>query len=235
MHVLAVAVEVHQHAGQKLFRIFSDTTSLLQMWQCPDRQVFCNALVPAVLAMLMGYWSGLSDLPLSVAQWRMYTAAAGAFLGYCSCCCGDTWASEVGQLSEAEPRLITSLRPVRKVCDSCLHVVGTQKSGLLIQRLIFCACPVSLLLRVNRMQGTNGGVTLLGIAASAAGGIFMGVVFYLGSLISPGIQRSDILFAAANQQWILIPLGKLTLHTDEDKFLRGIQTVFNLSSIYDCM
>lgn len=132
-------------------------------------QVFCNAFVPAVLAMLMGWWSGLNDQPLSVANWRMYTAAAGAFLGYYSCCCGDTWASEVGQLSEAEPRLITSLRPVRK--------------------------------------GTNGGVTLLGIAASAAGGLFIGLVFYSGSLISPGIRRSDILFVAAKQQWILIPLG----------------------------
>lgn len=65
--------------------------------------------------MLMGYWSGLTDLPLSVSHRRLYTAAAGAFLGYYACCCGDTWASEVGQLSESEPRLITSLRPVRKV------------------------------------------------------------------------------------------------------------------------
>ncbi len=78
-------------------------------------QVFCNALIPTVIAMLMGYWGGLADLPMDAQRMPGYTAAAGAFLGYFASCCGDTWASEVGQLSEQQPRLITSLRPVRKV------------------------------------------------------------------------------------------------------------------------
>ncbi|CAK0740920.1 hypothetical protein CVIRNUC_001287 [Coccomyxa viridis] len=132
-------------------------------------QVCCNALIPTVIAVLMGYWGGLADLPMDAQRMPGYTAAAGAFLGYFACCCGDTWASEVGQLSAQQPRLITSLRPVRK--------------------------------------GTNGGVTLLGAAASVAGGLFMGTISYVVGAVSPSIFTKAILFEAAAAQWQLIPLG----------------------------
>ena len=90
-------------------------------------QVLCNAFIPTGLALACLYISGGVDLPIvstfANSRIRIYNALSGAFLGYYACCCGDTWASELGQLSEDTPRLITSLRPVRKVLPSSNLVV----------------------------------------------------------------------------------------------------------------
>lgn len=134
-------------------------------WQ----QVFCNALVPTVLALLFGYYTGCKDIPLSSNSTRYATAAMGGYLGYYACCCADTWASELGQLSQEEPKLITSLRPVRK--------------------------------------GTNGGVTWTGFAASLAGGLFMGLVFWSMGAISPRLYTVPFQQEPALGQWSLVLLG----------------------------
>ena len=57
------------------------------------------------------------------------------------------------------------------------------------------------------LQGTNGGVTLLGAAASVAGGLFVGTISYVVGAVSPSIFTKAILFEAAAAQWQLIPLG----------------------------
>ncbi|GLC41178.1 hypothetical protein PLESTB_001529800 [Pleodorina starrii] len=160
-------------------------------------QVFCNGLVPTILAVVYGILAGCVDLPLgppaaasaatSVATsaasatasaasaalepWRAaaLTGLMGGFLGYYACCCGDTWASELGPLSADTPRLITTMRPVRR--------------------------------------GTNGGVTLLGLSASIMGGMFVGLVFYLAGLLSPTLWIFEAQRSLAAGQWRLIPLG----------------------------
>lgn len=134
-------------------------------WQ----QVSCNALVPTVLALVFGYYTGCKDIPLSSNSTRHATAAMGGYLGYYACCCADTWASELGQLSQEEPKLITSLRPVRK--------------------------------------GTNGGVTWTGFAASLAGGLFMGLVFWSMGAISPRLYTVPFQQEPALGQWSLVLLG----------------------------
>ncbi|PRW20879.1 Transmembrane 19 [Chlorella sorokiniana] len=138
-------------------------------WQ----QVFCNALVPTGIAIAAAWVSGgrtdaalgLALPGLDAAAQQLLTALNAALLGYYACCCGDTWSSELGQLSSEEPRLITTGRPVRK--------------------------------------GTNGGVTLLGFGAALAGGLFMGLVFWLASLISP-LGGAP---AAALRRWQPVALG----------------------------
>lgn len=137
--------------------------------------MLCNAGVPTLLAIGYGALAGCLDLPLGalpgVEPWRadLLTLLMGGFLGYYACCCGDTWASELGVLSADEPRLITTLRPVRR--------------------------------------GTNGGVTLLGLSASAAGGLFVGAAFYAAAAASPTLWVIEPQRAAALAQWRLLPLG----------------------------
>lgn len=68
-----------------------------------------------------------------------------AVLAAFACSNGDTWASELGIFSKADPVLITTLEKVPR--------------------------------------GTNGGVSLWGLFVSFAGGVFVGVFYYLATII----------------------------------------------------
>eukprot|EP00241_Pyramimonas_parkeae_P012573 CAMPEP_0114231460 /NCGR_PEP_ID=MMETSP0058-20121206/4056_1 /TAXON_ID=36894 /ORGANISM="Pyramimonas parkeae, CCMP726" /LENGTH=269 /DNA_ID=CAMNT_0001342811 /DNA_START=166 /DNA_END=972 /DNA_ORIENTATION=- len=109
-------------------------------------QVLANSVWACVVAAL---WLGLATdtHTLSSANNFESTMLLSAFLGHYSCCCGDTWASEVGVASWHQPRLVSTLKLVP--------------------------------------AGTNGGVTLLGTAASVLGGAFTGASFFLFSAASP--------------------------------------------------
>lgn len=59
------------------------------------------------------------------------------------------------------------------------------------------------------MQGTNGGVTLTGLAASLVGGLFTGLVFWSMGAVSPTLYTVPFQQEPAIGQWSLILLGEL--------------------------
>lgn len=94
-----------------------------------------------MLAIIYGVLAGCVDLPLGpppsgapgaggLEPWRAATLTGlmGGFLGYFACCCGDTWASELGPLSADTPRLITTLRPVRRGTNGGVTLLGLSAS-----------------------------------------------------------------------------------------------------------
>ena len=142
-------------------------------------QVAANAGVPTVLAVAHAAAEGGPDAaPL-----------AAAVLAFFACCCGDTWASEIGVLSSDKPKLITT---------------GAEVPA-----------------------GTNGGVTALGLAASAAGGAFMGLVWMITSAVgggaggvpAPTLRWSLLLGIAAGLGGSLIDslLGATVQYSGQDK------------------
>lgn len=55
-------------------------------------------------------------------------------------------------------------------------------------------------------RGTNGGVTPLGFAASAGGGLFVGLAFWAAAIVSPTLSGGSA--TLHSEQWRLIPLGE---------------------------
>ena len=124
----------------------------------------------------------------------------GGVLGNYACTCGDTWASELGILSKTTPRLITSLRPVQRGMSFEYWPLKCAKG------------------RRAFGTGTNGGVTWLGLSASLGGGLFVGVMCYLGTLVCTigqpllpvmpaTIMPCPIGLQVALSQWPVVVLG----------------------------
>lgn len=112
-------------------------------------QVFANSiLATAVCIAYVHLFGDDTYVSYSYGSPRFYLKSTllCMYVAHYGCACGDTWASEIGILSNSMPRLVTTLftRQVPK--------------------------------------GTNGGMSLLGTAASGAGGLFIGFIFWFFSL-----------------------------------------------------
>jgi uncharacterized membrane protein len=146
-------------------------------------QVLCNGAMATQLSLLYLLDVGSADLPIDFRhQYRASWLGVGV-LGAVACCNGDTWASELGSvIAKADPFLITTFQRVPKVVE------GRGACNTLYNR---------------SPQGTNGGVTLVGLAASLCGGLVIGLAYYAGIVMAA--SASDL--ALAPSQLLVVLVG----------------------------
>lgn len=113
----------------------------------------------------------------------------GCVLGSLACCCGDTWASEIGILSKSTPRLITNLKPVPKGTNGGVSLLGLIASTL--GGMIVGLTSLTLVLLTSRQlgfqQALNSHWPLVGLGLT--GGL---VGSLIDSLLGATLQYSGI-------------------------------------------
>ena len=133
----------------------------------------CNGSVLCVAAILYAFEiGGIGESPLvfgsASPHWPTLYQLAG--LAAVACCCGDTWASEVGTVIGGEPRLITSGRRVPKGTNGGVTLTGIVVSlagGLLVGVAFYCGKLVLIssdhsIIHQNSMQWI--GIVIGGVA-----------------------------------------------------------------------
>ncbi|CAL5397088.1 unnamed protein product [Camellia sinensis] len=89
-------------------------------------QVLSNSGIATLLVLIAWMMTRSQDKCLDSKESQLLTSLIGGVIGHYSCCNGDTWSSELGILSDAQPQLITTLKPVRRGTNG-----GVTKAGLL--------------------------------------------------------------------------------------------------------
>ncbi|GFP95271.1 transmembrane protein 19 [Phtheirospermum japonicum] len=89
-------------------------------------QVLFNSGIATLLVLVAWKLVGSQDYCLNSKESQLMTRLIGGIIGHYCCCNGDTWSSELGVLSDDQPRLITTFKPVRKGTNG-----GVTKTGLL--------------------------------------------------------------------------------------------------------
>lgn len=137
------------------------------------------------------------DKPLDSKESALVTALMAGVIGHYSCCNGDTWSSELGVLSDAQPRLITTFKvyiPFLILCPCFGYAYEDVICTDLLYHYYFQ--PVR--------KGTNGGVTLTGFIAAAGGGFVIGLSFVI-----VGFFTTKCTTKVALNQLLAVPLATL--------------------------
>ena len=149
-------------------------------------QVLCNGGMALELSLLYLLDIGSADLPVDFRHNYRASWLGMAVLGAIACCNGDTWASELGAvLAKKDPFLITTGESVPRV-----------------RRLILISYKVFQ--EIFNFQGTNGGVTTVGLLSSFVGGLVIGVAYYCGVIVA---SSSADLSLAPNQALVILVAG----------------------------
>ena len=82
-------------------------------------QVLANSTVATILVVIFQIMTGGQDQCLDSNGSKIITGIIGGIIGHYCCCNGDTWSSEIGVLSNEQPRLITTLKVTVP-----FHVIG---------------------------------------------------------------------------------------------------------------
>ncbi|ONM29541.1 Protein PGR [Zea mays] len=88
------------------------------------KQVLSNSGIASILVVLIASVTGGTDRCLDSKESTLVTALIGGVIGHYACCNGDTWSSELGILSKAEPRIITTFKRVRKGTNGGVTIDG---------------------------------------------------------------------------------------------------------------
>ncbi|ORX94317.1 DUF92-domain-containing protein [Basidiobolus meristosporus CBS 931.73] len=91
-------------------------------------QVFSNALTGTVLVLVFGYFSNGEEFYFGRSFEQ--TIVLLMYIGHYACCCGDTWASELGVLNTDWPILITNFERVPPGTNGGISPIGTLASLL---------------------------------------------------------------------------------------------------------
>lgn len=149
-------------------------------------QVVCNGGVATLAALLYVSSVGYGEQPfyLSVPSASTYTALA--CLASLACCCGDTWASEVGSVAGGVPRLITTGTQVPRGTNGGVTTLGVACSfagGLVVGAAYFIGLVVFTKWESFQDLAVQSAVILLGGVAGLGGS-------FVDSLLGATLQYS---------------------------------------------
>ncbi|KAL8265512.1 hypothetical protein R6Q59_023642 [Mikania micrantha] len=139
--VMAVHLSVNYRFGAMLLAFFFTSSKLTKMGEDRKRsvdaefkaggqrnwiQVFSNSGIATILVLAFWKLKSSQDICLDSRESYIITSVVGGIIGHYACSNGDTWSSELGVLSDEQPRLITTFKVVRRGTNGGITKVGLQ-------------------------------------------------------------------------------------------------------------